>query len=167
MGDGRPPMENTELQRLLEERTADLQRVKAEYDNYRKRVRRDRLAIREIAVANVLTALLPVLDAVDRACEHEPMTPGLKDIVDTLETQLAGLGMQAFGAEGEAFDPTRHEALTHRLDTTAHHLTCAKVLRPGYRIGDRLLRPAHVEVVGPPPDPDRRTAYSDPSSATG
>ncbi|MGW0827864.1 nucleotide exchange factor GrpE [Streptomyces sp. NPDC002845] len=151
MVNGRPHTENTELQRLLEERTADLQRVKAEYDNYRKRVRRDRLAVREIAVVNVLTALLPVLDAVDRACEHEPMTPGLKDITSTLETQLAALGMQAFGREGEVFDPTRHEALTHHIDTTARQLTCTKVLRPGYRLGDRLLRPAHVEVAGPPP----------------
>jgi len=68
----------TQLRRLLQERTADLQRVKAEYDNYRRRVRRDRVAVREIAVANVLRALLPVLDAVDRACAHEPMTPGLR-----------------------------------------------------------------------------------------
>ncbi|MFI5679005.1 nucleotide exchange factor GrpE [Streptomyces cellulosae] len=151
MEKGRPHAEDTELQSLLDERTADLQRVKAEYDNYRKRVRRDRLAVREIAVTNVLTALLPVLDAVDRAYEHEPMTPGLKDIISTLETQLAGLGMQAFGEEGEVFDPTRHEALTHHLDATSRHLTCTKVLRTGYRLGDRLLRPAHVEVTGPPP----------------
>ncbi|MFH9424079.1 nucleotide exchange factor GrpE [Streptomyces sp. NPDC017529] len=151
MGDGRPRTGNTELQRLLEERTADLQRVKAEYDNYRMRVRRDRLAVREIAVANVLTALLPVLDAVDRVSEHEPMPPGLKDIAGTLEAQLAALGMQEVGEEGEELDPTRHEALAHHIDTTARHPTCTKVLRPGYRLGDRLLRPAHVEVTGPPP----------------
>jgi molecular chaperone GrpE len=140
-----------ELEHLLEERTADLQRVKAEYDNYRKRVRRDRLAIREIAVANVLTALVPVLDAVDRAREHEPLTPGLKDIIDSLETQLAALGMQEFGREGEVFDPTRHEALTHHVAPTAEHLICTRVLRPGYLLGDHLLRPAYVEVTGPPP----------------
>ncbi|MEU7261707.1 nucleotide exchange factor GrpE [Streptomyces rimosus] len=164
MGNGRPRTENTELQRLLEERTTDLQRVKAEYDNYRKRVRRDRLAVREAAVANVLTALLPVLDAVDRACGHEPMTPGLKDITGTLETQLATLGMQEVGEEGEKFDPTRHEAVTHHLDTTARHPTCTKVLRPGYRLGDRLLRPAYVEVTGPPP-PDGQPPRNEPRVA--
>jgi molecular chaperone GrpE len=149
---------NTRSQRLLEERTADLQRVKAEYDNYRKRVHRDRMAVREIAVANVLRALLPVLDAVDRACEHEPMTRGLKDIADTLETQLGSLGLQAFGEEGEPFDPTRHDAVTHHMSPDADRLTCTEILRPGYRLGDHLLRPAHVEVTGPPPhgaDPDR------------
>ncbi|WP_234346268.1 nucleotide exchange factor GrpE [Streptomyces sp. NRRL F-5755] len=115
----------------------------------------------------MLTALLPVLDAVDRACEHEPITPGLKDITSTLETQLATLGMREVGEEGEKFDPTRHEAVTHHLDTTARHLTCTKVLRSGYRLGDRLLRPAYVEVTGPPPadgqpGPERTTGGRQP-----
>ncbi|MGY5014188.1 nucleotide exchange factor GrpE [Streptomyces sp. 900105755] len=76
----------------MQERTADLQRVKAEYDTYRKRVRRDRLAVREIAAANVVRALLPVLDAADRACANEPLTPGLRDIADTPQgaARLAG-----------------------------------------------------------------------------
>jgi molecular chaperone GrpE len=139
-----------ELRRLLQEHTADLQRVKAEYDNYRKRVRRDRLAVREIAVANVLTALLPVLDAVDRTCEHEPLTPGLKDIADTLSAQLGSLGVRSFGEEGDPFDPTCHDALTHHVSPDADRLTCTAILRPGYRLGDRLLRPAQVEVTGPP-----------------
>ncbi|MGV4988755.1 nucleotide exchange factor GrpE [Streptomyces sp. NRAIS4] len=138
------------LQRLLEERTADLQRVKAEYDNYRKRVHRDRLAVREIAVANVLRALLPVLDSVDRTCAHEPMTPGLKDIVDTLRTQLGSLGLEGFGEEGDPFDPACHDALTHHVSPDTDQLICTKILRPGYRLGDRLVRPAHVEVTGPP-----------------
>ncbi|MEV5436466.1 nucleotide exchange factor GrpE [Streptomyces sp. NPDC052682] len=142
--------QHPEPSELLEERTADLQRVKAEYDNYRKRVRRDRLAVREIAVANVVTALLPVLDAVDRACAHEPLTPGLKDIADTLATQLGSLGVRSFGEEGDAFDPTCHEALTHHVSPDADRLLCTAVLRPGYRLGDRLLRPAQVEVTGPP-----------------
>ncbi|KOX02908.1 nucleotide exchange factor GrpE [Streptomyces sp. NRRL B-3648] len=139
-----------EVERLLRERTADLQRVQAEYDNYRKRVRRDRMAVREIAVANVLTALLPVVDAVDRACEHEPLTPGLQDIADILRTRLGSLGLEAFGAEGEPFDPARHEALLHHAAPDAGQAVCAEILRPGYRIGDRLLRPAHVAVSGPP-----------------
>ncbi|MCE0447142.1 nucleotide exchange factor GrpE [Streptomyces tricolor] len=83
--------------------------MKAEYDNYRTRVRRDRMAVREIAVANVLTALLPVVDAVDRTCAHEPLTPGLKDIRDTLWTQLGSLRLRGFGEEGEPFDPACHE----------------------------------------------------------
>ncbi|MGV9247231.1 nucleotide exchange factor GrpE [Streptomyces sp. NPDC003710] len=83
--------------RLVQERTADLQRVKAEYDNYRRRVRRDRQAVRETAVANVLRALLPVLDAVDRACTNEPRIPGLKDIADSLQEQLGSLSVTSFG----------------------------------------------------------------------
>lgn len=143
----------TELRRELDERTADLKRVKAEYDNYRKRVRRDRTAVREIAAANVLRQLLPVLDAVDRTCRHEPLTPGLKDIAHTLRTQLAELGLQAFGIQGDPFDPALHEALTHHLTHGSDHPVCTEVLRPGYRLGTHLLRPAHVTVTGPPPLP--------------
>ncbi|WP_309141761.1 nucleotide exchange factor GrpE [Streptomyces griseicoloratus] len=146
-----PTRDPTQLQRLLQERTVDLQRVKAEYDNYRKRVRRDRMAVREIAVANVLRALVPVLDAVDRTCAHEPMTRGLEDITDTLRTQLGSLGLEAFGEEGDAFDPACHEALVHHISADADRLICTKILRSGYRLGDQLLRPAHVEVTGPPP----------------
>ncbi|MGW6401222.1 nucleotide exchange factor GrpE [Streptomyces sp. NPDC055134] len=138
------------LRRLLEERTADLQRVKAEYDNYRKQVRRDRMAVREIAVANVLRALLPVLDAVDRMCEHESITAGLNDITDALRTQLGALGLQSFGDKGDAFDPAFHDAVAHHVSPDADRLTCTQILRPGYRVGDHLLRPAHVEVAGPP-----------------
>ena len=148
----RPPTTDpTRLQRLLEERTGDLQRVKAEYDNYRKRVHRDRMAVREIAAANVLRTLLPVLDAVDRTCAHEPMTPGLQDITDTLRTQLGALGLEAFGEEGDAFDPACHDAVAHHAAPDADRLICTEILRRGYRLGDHLLRPAHVEVTGPPP----------------
>jgi molecular chaperone GrpE len=140
-----------QLQRLLEERTADLQRVKAEYDNYRKRVRRDRMAVREIALANVLHALLPVLDAVDRTCAHEPMTPGLRDITDTLAAQLGSLGLEVFGEKGDPFDPACHDAVTHHVFPGTDQLICTKILRPGYRLGPWLLRPANVEVTGPPP----------------
>ncbi|MEU9478010.1 nucleotide exchange factor GrpE [Streptomyces sp. NPDC048191] len=139
------------LRRQLEERTADLQRVQAEYDNYRKRVHRDRIAVREIAVANVLRALLPVLDSVDRTCAHEPMTTGLKDIDNTLRTQLGSLGLEEFGEEGEPFDPACHDALAHHVVPGSDELICTKILRPGYRLGPLLLRPAHVEVTGAPP----------------
>ncbi|AOR36730.1 nucleotide exchange factor GrpE [Streptomyces fodineus] len=140
-----------QLRRLVQERTADLQRIKAEYDNYRKRVRRDRLAVREIAVANVLKALLPVLDAVDRACANEPLTPGLRDIADSLQEQLGSLGVTSFGEVGDRFDPACHDALTHHVVPRADRLVCSAVLRPGYRLGESLLRPATVEVTGPAP----------------
>ncbi len=150
--------QSTELRRLLDERTADLQRVKAEYDNYRKQVRRDRMAVREIAAENVLRALLPVLDAVDGARRQEAMTPGLKAVADVLETQLGSLGLRTFGEEGEPFDPMWHEAVTHVVSPDADRLTCTEIMSPGYRVGDRLLRPARVTVTGPPPPPGvRRT----------
>jgi molecular chaperone GrpE len=174
METGRPPTTDpTRLQRLLEERTADLQRVKAEYDNYRKRVRRDRMAVREVAVANVLRTLLPVLDAVDRTCVHEPMTPGLKDITDTLRTELAALGLEAFGEEGDAFDPVCHDAVDHHVTPDADRLICTEILRRGYRLGDQLLRPAQVEVTGPPPPVrnqlghDREQPHDDAEAHTG
>ncbi|CAL2059856.1 MULTISPECIES: nucleotide exchange factor GrpE [Streptomyces] len=146
------------LRCLVRERTADLQRVKAEYDNYRKRVRRDRAAVREIAAANILRTLLPVLDAVERTCAHEPLTPGLADIADTLRTQLGALGLEPLGQEGEPFDPARHEALVHHVAPDTRQLTCTRILRSGYRAGPLLLRPAAVEVTGPPTDrPAHRT----------
>ncbi|MFF7791202.1 nucleotide exchange factor GrpE [Streptomyces sp. NPDC007991] len=150
-GSGPHYTELAALRRLVEERTADLQRVKAEYDNYRKRVRRDRLAVREIAVANVLRALLPVLDAVDRACAHEPLTPGLEDIAGSLKEQLGSLGVTSFGEVGDPFDPACHHALAHHPSPGSDRLVCSAVLRPGYRLGENLLRPAHVEVAGPAP----------------
>ncbi|MEU6071447.1 nucleotide exchange factor GrpE [Streptomyces sp. NPDC047082] len=150
-GSGPQSTELDTLRRLVQERTADLQRIKAEYDNYRKRVRRDRLAVREIAVANVLRALLPVLDAVDRACANEPLTPGLKDIADSLQEQFGSLGVTSFGRVGDPFDPVCHDALTHHVCAAADRLVCSAVLRLGYRLGENLLRPATVEVTGPDP----------------
>ncbi|CAL9355650.1 hypothetical protein GCM10010266_31530 [Streptomyces griseomycini] len=150
-GSGPQSTELEQLRRLVQERTADLQRVKAEYDNYRKRVRRDRLAVREIAVVNVLKALLPVLDAVDRTCAGEPPTPGLKDIADSLKEQLGSLGVTSFGEVGDPFDPACHDALSHRVASASDRLVCSQILRPGYRLGEHLLRPAAVEVTGPAP----------------
>ncbi|MGW0366102.1 nucleotide exchange factor GrpE [Streptomyces sp. NPDC002990] len=144
-----------ELEGQLAERTADLQRLKADYDNYRKRVQRDRLAVREIAVANVLGALLPVLDATDRAREHGELTGGLRAITEVLETQLATLGLETVGTPGEPFDPTRHEAVSYERSAAAvDRPTCTVVLRRGYAVGEHLLRPAQVAVSEPPgPEP--------------
>jgi molecular chaperone GrpE len=151
----------TEAARLRDataELTADLQRVKAEYDNYRKRVRRDRLAVREIAVTNVLAALLPVLDAFEGARRQGP-DEGIDAVAEVLGEQLAALGMRTVGAPGEPFDPRTHEALTYTSSPGAAQAVCTEVFRHGYRVGDHLLRPAQVSVTGPPP---ADTARPDP-----
>jgi len=141
------------LRAELRERTADLQRLQADYDNYRKRVRRDRLAVGEIAVANVLSGLLPVLDAVDRAHQHGEVTGGFQRVVELLESRLAALGLQPVGMAGDPFDPAVHEALWVTHTDQVDRPTCTAILRPGYRVGDQLLRPAQAEVAEPLPAP--------------
>jgi molecular chaperone GrpE len=135
----------------LNERTADLQRLQAEYQNYRRRVERDRVAVKEIAVANLLTELLPVLDDIGRAREHGELVGGFKSVAESLETVAAKLGLQQFGKEGEAFDPLVHEALMHSYSPDVTETTCVQILQPGYRIGERNLRPARVAVAEPQP----------------
>ncbi|MHA5054571.1 nucleotide exchange factor GrpE [Streptomyces sp. SD15] len=145
------------LRAQLRERTADLQRLKSEYDNYRKRVSRDRRAVGEIAVANVLTGLLPVLDAIDQARKQGDVTGGFQHVAEVLEGELATLGLRSFGMAGDAFDPVRHEAVSCTRSDHVEQSTCTTILRPGYRVGDQLLRPAQAEVTEPPtrhrPDP--------------
>ncbi|MFG2826793.1 nucleotide exchange factor GrpE [Streptomyces sp. NPDC048434] len=148
---GRPGPQEAALRAELRERTADLQRLKAEYDNYRKRVQRDRLAVREIAVANVLSGLLPVLDALAEARKQGEVTGGFQRIARVLHTELGALGLQSFGTAGAPFDPLIHEAVTYTPDDRLEHTTCTAVLRQGYRVGDRLLRPAQVAVAGESP----------------
>jgi molecular chaperone GrpE len=128
---------------------ADLERVKSEYDHYRKRVHRDRRAVGEIAVANVLAGLLPVLDAIDQARRQGEVTGGFQRVAEVLETELTALGLEAFGAAGDPFDPTLHEAVSCARSDDLEQATCTAILRPGYRVGDRLLRPAQAEVAGP------------------
>lgn len=137
------------LQALLDERTGDLQRLKAEFDNYRKRVERDRVAMAEQAMAGVLTHLLPVLDDVDRAREHGEVTGGFKSVADALEGALTRLGLERLGEAGDAFDPLLHEAVTHSHSDEVTEPTCVAVMRPGYRFAERLLRPAMVAVAEP------------------
>jgi len=133
----------------LAERTADLQRVTAEYANYRKRVERDRAAVREQAVANVLSGLVPVLDDIGRAREHEELVGGFKSVAESLEAAVTKLGLESFGEDGEPFDPKVHEALMHSYSPDVTEPTCIKILQPGYRVGERILRPARVEVAEP------------------
>ena len=140
---------SSDIQSLLDERTADLQRVQAEFSNYRRRVERDRQAVAEQALASVLVGLLPVLDDIDRARSHGEVEGGFKLVADGLETTLTKLGLQRFGEAGEPFDPTVHEAMTHALSAEVTEPTCAEIYQPGYRIGERIVRPARVAVVDP------------------
>ena len=137
----------------LAERTADLQRVTAEYANYRKRVDRDRAATVEAATGVVLAALLPVLDDVDRARQHGDLTGAFKAVADQLEATLEKLGLQPYGEVGERFDPTLHEAVAHQTSAEVTEPTCVAVLRRGYKLGDRLLRVPLVAVAEPAPEP--------------
>jgi len=138
----------------LAERTADLQRLQAEYANYRKRVDRDRAAVKEQAVASVLTGLLPVLDAIGQAREHGELSGGFKSVADSLSSALGKFGLVAYGETGDPFDPKIHEALTHTYSPDVTEDTCVEIWQPGYKVGDRILRPARVAVAEPATGPD-------------
>jgi molecular chaperone GrpE len=138
----------------LAERTADLQRLQAEYANYRKRVDRDRAAVREQAVAATLAGLLPVLDAISQAKEHGELSGGFKSVADSLAAALGRLGLVAYGEKGDPFDPKIHEALTSSYSPDVAEDTCIEILQPGYKVGDRILRPARVAVAEPAIGPD-------------
>lgn len=129
------------------ELTADLQRVSAEYANYRKRVDRDREAIRDIAAGTVVSELLPVLDDIGRAREHGEYEGALRSMGDALEAVVVRLGLEAFGEVGDEFDPTVHEAMTHSADEGHPVPQVAMVYQVGYRFRGRVLRPARVGVA--------------------
>ena len=130
-----------------------LQRVKAEYDNYRKRALRDQQLVAERTKAAVVTQLLPVLDDLDRARSHGDLESGpLKSVADKLVTALEGLGLSGFGAEGDGFDPVLHEAVQHEGEGT--HPIVGAVMRRGYKVGDHVVRHALVGVVDTVPDTD-------------
>ena len=151
-GAGQPDGEAAQLATALAERTADLQRLQAEYANYRKRVDRDRIAVREQALANVLSELLPTIDDIGRAREHGELTGGFKSVAEALEAAMAKLGLTSYGEEGDPFDPTVHEALMHSYSSDVTEPTCVRILQPGYKVGDRILRPARVSVAEPGDD---------------
>ncbi|MGP7998232.1 MAG: nucleotide exchange factor GrpE [Streptosporangiaceae bacterium] len=150
---GGPDGADPALAAQLAERTADLQRIQAEYANYRKRVERDRMAVREQALANVLSSLLPVLDDIGRAREHGELAGGFKSVGESLETTAAKLGLESFGDAGEPFDPRIHEALTHTYSPDVTEPTAVQILQPGYKVGDRIVRPARVAVAEPSDGP--------------
>lgn len=141
--------ESADADTRVAELTADLQRLQAEYQNYRKRVERDRQLVREQAVANALAELMPILDDVDRARAHGDLEGAFKSVGESLETAVARLGLERFGAAGEEFDPTVHEAiaLEPSPDVTTH--TTTAVHQVGYRFAGRVVRPAVVSVAEP------------------
>jgi molecular chaperone GrpE len=141
--------ELAQLRMALDERTRDLQRITAEYANYRKRVDRDRGLVAEQATGNVLQALLPVLDDLDRARDHGDLTGPFAAVADQLTATLGKFGLTPFGGEGDPFDPTRHEAVTHSTSADVTEPTCVNVMRRGYLLGERLLRAALVAVADP------------------
>jgi molecular chaperone GrpE len=137
----------------IDELRSTLQRVKAEYDNYRKRALRDQQLVAERTKAAVVTQLLPVLDDLDRARSHGDLESGpLKSVADKLVTALEGLGLSGFGAEGDGFDPALHEAVQHEGEGT--HPIVGAVMRRGYKVGDHVVRHALVGVVDTVPEAD-------------
>jgi molecular chaperone GrpE len=137
-------------QQALVERTADLQRLQAEYLNYKRRVERDRDLIRENATYAVLSPIVEVLDNIDRAREHGPLDDGFKAVAEQLERIVGALGLTKFGEPGDPFDPTQHDALSHIGEDAEVSVPTAKVVaKAGYKIGDRVVRAAQVLVVDP------------------
>jgi molecular chaperone GrpE len=132
--------------------TDDLQRLQAEYVNYKRRVDRDRELVKQNATFSVLSAMLPVLDDLDRAREHGELEGGFKAVADSLERIVAAHGLVKFGKPGDEFDPRFHEALMHAHSKDVTTTTCRDVVSAGYMIGERVVRPARVTVVDPEPE---------------
>ena len=147
-----PDTDPTALTAQLAERTADLQRVQAEFLNYKRRVERDRELVKQNATYAALAPITEVLDTIDRAREHGELDAGLRAVADQLERVVAGVGLVKYGAVGDRFDPSLHEALSHiGEDPEVTVTTCKVVAKAGYRIGDRVVRAAQVLVVDPVP----------------
>ncbi|PUB28015.1 molecular chaperone GrpE [Promicromonospora sp. AC04] len=126
-----------------------LQRERASFTNYRNRALRDQDAARDRGVQDVLAALLPVLDDVERAKQHGELSGPMAAIAEKLDQSLQKFGVERFGKVGEEFDPTLHEALMHSTEAEATATTVNLVVEPGYKIGDKVVRAARVGVVGP------------------
>jgi molecular chaperone GrpE len=133
----------------LAERTDDLQRVTAEYANYRRRVDRDRTLVVDQAAERFALQLFPIVDDIERARDHGDLTGAFKVVADRVLGLLDGLGVEAFGKPGDPFDPSLHEAVLHDSSPEVDVPTATTVLRPGFRRGDRVLRTAMVGVSEP------------------
>jgi molecular chaperone GrpE len=168
-GSGDPELEDdlTRTRRDLAELTTDLQRLQAEYLNYKRRVDRDRDLIKQNAVYQALAPITDVLDTIDRAREHAPLEDGFKAVADQLERVVSAQGLTKFGEVGDAFDPTIHEALSHiGEDPEVAVTTCKVIAKAGYRIGDRVVRAAQVLVVDPPSGASAPAAAGEPDAPT-
>jgi molecular chaperone GrpE len=129
--------------------TEDLQRLQADYANYRKRVERDRTLAAEVAISSVLLEFLAVLDDLDRAGAHNELTGGFKAVADQIVATTTKLGLEKYGDAPTSFDPNIHEALMHETSADVTETTVTKVLQPGYKYRERVLRPARVVVTDP------------------
>lgn len=137
-------------QMALAEMKLDLQRLQAEYLNYKRRVERDRALTQENATYKALAPIVDVLDTIDRAREHGELEPGFRATADQLERVVTAAGLTRFGAAGDVFDPNLHEALSHLgTDAEVQETTVKVVAKAGYRIGERVVRAAQVLVVDP------------------
>jgi molecular chaperone GrpE len=162
---------NGDLASQLAERTDDLQRVSAEYANYRRRVDRDRSLVVDQAAERFALQLFPIVDDIERARDHDELKGGFKLVADRILGLLDGLGVEAFGKAGDPFDPSLHEAVMHDMSSEVDVPTATTVLRQGFRRGDRVLRTAMVAVTdpeSPPPAAAAEQANGDtPEQVTG
>ena len=156
-----------ELKAALAERTSDLQRLQAEYVNYKRRVDRDRDLARKVTIEGVLKDFLSVLDDVRSAREHDELSGGFKAVAEEIERVTSKYGLESFGEPGDPFNPHIHEALLHAHAEGIEGPTCVEILQPGYRIGDRILRPARVAVAEPEPESMRSEPVEEPSTSSG
>ena len=162
----------TELEQQLGERTEDLQRLQAQFVNFKRRSERDMAAAGSLATASVMMSLLPLLDDIERARTHGDLTGAFRAVAEGLERVTSNAGLESFGEPGDPFDPTIHEAVTHAISADVDEVQCALVLRRGYRLGDRLIRAAMVGVVEPgepelvPEDVSGQAAVSSPEIDT-
>jgi len=155
-GDGAAPVAEQpvdgvidDVTRQLAERTEDLQRVTAEYANYRRRVERDRVLVVDQAAERFAGQLFPIVDDIERARDHGDLTGAFKVVADRVLGLLEGLGVESFGTPGDPFDPSLHEAVLHDTSPDVSVPTATTVLRPGFRRGERVLRTAMVGVTDP------------------
>jgi molecular chaperone GrpE len=134
---------------LIADLTTDLQRLQAEYSNYRKRVERDRSLAHEVAVASVLTEILPILDDLDRAASHNELSGGFKAVADQIVAITQRIGLIRYGEAPAEFDPNIHDAMLHETSPEVKETTVTAILQPGYKFKERILRPARVTVTDP------------------
>jgi molecular chaperone GrpE len=161
-----PPAAGEDIAQQLAERTEDLQRVTAEYANYRRRVDRDRTLGADQAAERFATGLFPIVDDIERARDHGDLTGAFKLVADRILGLLDGLGVESFGKAGDAFDPSLHEAVMHDTSADVAVPTATTVLRQGFRRGDRVLRTAMVAVTDPEhPAPATDDVPADPGAA--